>query len=368
MGWNPSKTWKKIAKDPIKEIAKQAGATLIAGPVGAAVSAAHTLGGKKEKKKINHATGGIAGQVDGAAGDVSKGVQNIAKSISPEAYRPGQVTFDKSAFNSQADQLRFQQAFQAQAAAAKNRSAPQMGAAQLGPAAMTSAATIDQDPQGEFRSQQMGLVDQLNQAAAGQGPSLATLQMQQNTDDAIKSAMAIAASGRGGSAGGRLKGAMDQASMMQQQGARDSAALRVQEQLAARDQLNSVLAQGRGQDIGLATDQAGLMQQSMLANQDATNTFGLQQGQFDQGANQANLSATLQQTGMNDQMGQFYQQLGYQTNRDMYGDQQRASELDLQRLLEMERLKQAGIASSNAAKAGVLSGVAQAGATAAPFL
>jgi hypothetical protein len=313
INWKPKKTFEEIGKNPGKAIAGQAiGAAM--GPIGQAVMGARTVGGKKEKEKIDSATGGLSAKAAQAADEVGGFIQDPLEQIAPKTYNPGQVTLDRRPFHER-------ETMQTMADQYSDSRAARMG--QAGPSFNTA-------PQEEFRGQQMDLASQLAAQAQGEGPSLATLQMQQNTDDAIKSAMALAASGRGGSAGGRLKSAMDQASMIQQQGARDSAALRAQEQIAARDQLNNLLTSGRGQDINI-------------------------------GANQLQADTTSQ--GQKDAMSKFYDELGYTVQRDSIGDAQKFAQLELERILEIERLRQAGIDSENAARAGLISGLGQAGAT-----
>ena len=55
-----------------------------------------------------------------------------------------------------------------------------------------------------------------------------------------------------------------------------------------------------------------------MANQGATNQFGLAQGQFDQDARRSNLEAELRQRGMNDQqIVALLGQLGYMNNAEM---------------------------------------------------
>ena len=130
---------------------------------------------------------------------------------------------------------------------------------------------INQAPQDQFRSQQMGLAQALQQQAAGQGPSLAGAQFAQARDAGIAQQMALAASARGQNAALGQRQVAQQAASMNQQAARDAGTARIQEQLAARDQLSGVLQQGRGQDIGLATSQAELQLQSALEAQKIRN-------------------------------------------------------------------------------------------------
>ena len=153
-----------------------------------------------------------------------------------------------------------------------------------GPTAGRTA--IGTKKQSQFRTRQMSLADALQEQAAGRGPSLAESQLQRATDANIAQSMALAASQRGQTAGQGLRQIAQQSQAYQQQAARDAADMRIQEQLAARGQLGSVLQSGRGQDINLASSQAQLDQARRLANQ----------------------NAALQQTALNDQQSRFYAQ------------------------------------------------------------
>lgn len=150
----------------------------------------------------------------------------------------------------------------------------------------TGYSNISQGPQDQFRQGQLGLAYQLSQQAAGQGPSLAQQQLQAGTDRNIAQAMAMAQAQQGQGAGLAQRQVAQQQAGMAAQTNQDAGALRLQEQMQAQNMLGQVLAGGRGQDIGLATEQAGL----------------------NQGANLANLQATLSQRGMNDARSQFYDQ------------------------------------------------------------
>lgn len=147
------------------------------------------------------------------------------------------------------------------------------------PAPQMQAAQINTAPQGQFRDQQMNLAQMLGASAAGQGPSAADAQLRQATDRNMSQALALALGARGGDQAAALKQAGMQRALIGQDAGLQSAQLRAQEQQAAQQALGAVLAQGRGADIGLATDQAGLTQ----------------------AANQANLGAALQGQGLNDQ-------------------------------------------------------------------
>jgi hypothetical protein len=121
--------------------------------------------------------------------------------------------------------------------------------------------------QNEFRQQQMTLAQQLAQQAAGQGPSLATEQLNQAQAANQAATFAQLASARGGANPGMARQAMQTSAQLQGQTARDAALARIQEQMGAREQLAGVANQGRtgdittaGQQNELAIQQAGLSQ------------------------------------------------------------------------------------------------------------
>jgi hypothetical protein len=147
----------------------------------------------------------------------------------------------------------------------------------------------------------MGLADQLSQQASGQGPSVAGAQFKAAADTNLAQQQALAAGARGPGIGAAARGAAQNASNANQSLARDAATARMQEQISAREQLAGVLGQGRGQDIGLATDQANLSQQRNLAN-----------AGFQQQTNLANQDASLRMSALNDQtqLAAMAQQMG----------------------------------------------------------
>lgn len=133
------------------------------------------------------------------------------------------------------------------------------------------AAMIDPTQQAEIRKRQINLANALQQQAAGQGPSLASAQLQDATNRGMQQAMGMAASQKGLSAGQRARMALNSAAQVQRDAGMNAAQTRMQEQLNAQNALASVLAGARGQDMSLASNQA----------------------QLAQGANQANLQAAL---------------------------------------------------------------------------
>jgi hypothetical protein len=222
-----------------------------------------------------------------------------------------------------------QQQAQQGAVDAAGRSAPNMTAAQ-----------INTGPQDQFRGQQAYLAQQLADQSMGRGPSVAQTQLRQGTDRNLAQAYALASATPQNA--GTAREIANQRSMISQQGASDSATLALQEQLQARNQLGQVLAGARGQDIGVASDQAQLQQQAGAANQ----------------------GAQLQQSALNDQMVRYYLGMGMSL-----AEAQQQAQMQIQQLQIQAQLGAAGInagAYSSAAGAngrlagGVLSGIGSA--------
>ncbi len=135
------------------------------------------------------------------------------------------------------------------------------------------AFQINQGPQDQFRQGQMQLMQQLMQQANGQGPSLAQMQLQRAGDQNMQQAMSMAASQRGQNAGGAMRQLSNQRAQIGSQQAADSGMLRLQEQMAAQNMLGQVSGQARGQDIGLATNQAQIENQQRAMNDQAVQFY-----------------------------------------------------------------------------------------------
>lgn len=159
-----------------------------------------------------------------------------------------------------------------------------------GNAARMNAARIDPTQQGQWRGDQRALAAQLQAVANGQQAGAGELAVNRQRQAGIAQQQAAMAAQRGGMAGlaGRT-GARNMGTLSTNAAgmAREAA---MADQGAARGLLAGVLGQGREQDLGLATSQAGLNQQAGMANQQAQNQFAL-----------ADQAAKLQQMGMNDQ-------------------------------------------------------------------
>src|SRR6188768_1730816 len=105
------------------------------------------------------------------------------------SYNVDSVDIDKNAFYNDPNKKNNQQA-QSFIQAANDRQGPQAQAATLGSATLANGA----DPSHQFRQGQAGLVGQLTAAANGQGPSLATMQLNQGNAAGAASRLAAAAS------------------------------------------------------------------------------------------------------------------------------------------------------------------------------
>lgn len=104
---------------------------------------------------------------------------------------------------------------------------------------MADKAGVNRDA-GTIANQQ-ALVSQLQQMAAGKGPSAAQGVLQQGKDEAIRTAMAMAGSARGSGLGAAQLGATDAAARETGKAANSASILRAQEQQAAIGQLGTVL-------------------------------------------------------------------------------------------------------------------------------
>jgi hypothetical protein len=172
------------------------------------------------------------------------------------------------------------------------------------------AAQIATGPQDQMRGYQSNLAAQLAAQAAGQGPSLAQAQLQAGTDRALQSQMAALGSQRGMNSGLGARLAAQGAGDMQTQLAQQSAQTRLGEQLQAQQGLGALTSNVRGQDIGLASQQAGMQQQA--------NTLG---AQLANQTNLANMQGALQSQAQKNAFTQGMYGLGQQRDVAQYGGQ-----------------------------------------------
>lgn len=145
----------------------------------------------------------------------------------------------------------------------------QMGGLNGRPVPRASAASINTGPQNQWRDREMSLADQLQKVASGQQMGAGEMAIRRGMNQAAAAQQAQAAMARGGMAGIAGRSAARNLGNLSVDAAGQGAQAALQDQGAARNLLAGVLGQGRGADIGIATNQAGLNQQTSLANQDA---------------------------------------------------------------------------------------------------
>lgn len=190
------------------------------------------------------------------------------------------------------------------------------------------AATIDQTQANQVRERQMGLINQLEAQAQGKGPSIAQQQLQQGMEANLAASLAARAGTQGSGASLARRDIAQQQVNQGQALAAQSGIQRLQEQGQAQQLLGQTAGQTRGQDLEVATSQAGFEQQASVKNLDTKTQVDMANMEADlksQLANQgvdldvlktnaaagnaaslANLEAKLRQAGMNDDMIKAY--------------------------------------------------------------
>lgn len=309
---------------------------------------------------IGAGTGALLGGIDSATGgQIQKELKHAAGLDAPGYSAPGikappQVTAPTMAPGSKAATV----------------AAPgSLQGATIGQTADPRAVLINGAPQGQFRAQQMTLAQQLAATASGQGPSAAAEQLRQGTEANIAAQMAASRSARGPNAGLAARGVAMGAADARQQMAGQAALARIQEQTAAQQSLGSVLAQGRGTDVELASQQAQLQQQAALAKYQGDLQKAVEQGRLDQSTAEQMFQAQNQKSQQDAQLAQQFAAL-QQQYAAMGLSAQQANQMAA---IEIEKVKQGQSqfqygASQEGAKArqalfgGLLSAGGQAGA------
>lgn len=230
--------WKKIAKNPL--------VTVVTG--GLSGMAAKTAEGDIKGGALESVTGGLisaapiaydaASKAAGGAGIMS-GTQ--VKSADPGSYQ-GQTD---SLLNPVADQF-----------------------SQFG---QNTNITSNVDP--AFREYQLGLAQQLQQQANGQGPSVAQMQLQQATDRSLNQSLGAIRSATGANAGLSARTAALAGAQQLGSAANASGQLRLQEQQQAQQALAGVANAGRSGDIQV--NGQGLQAQQANANAKLAGIQGL---------------------------------------------------------------------------------------------
>lgn len=242
--------------------------------------------------------GGPAGEVSDWFGGKTKAFGTSGWNIDPNAYVDQNAAANKANWG-------------AAGTAAGGRGGPQINGA----------------PQGQFRAGQQDLIAALTAASHGQGPSLADEQNKVATERNLSSAAALQGSARGMSPALQARQLQQTQADIGQNSANAAVTGRLQEQMNARGMLGDVLSGARGQDIGMATNQAQL---------------------------------NLQQGGMNDEMARFYAGLGAGTDAASFAAQQAEQALQVQNALGVAGINQQGQAASQS----MFGGLAGAGSAA----
>jgi hypothetical protein len=160
--------------------------------------------------------------------------------------------------------------------------ASQAGAASAGP------VFLNQDQSNAARAGQQSLASILQAQAAGKGPSIAQEQLRQATGANINNQLAAAKSIHGAGRLAAMRNASWTNAATQQAANSQAAGLRAQEIATSQTALGNLLAGQRSQDLGAAAQQAGLTQQTSLANAGFLQNANLTNAQLAQNASQFN--------------------------------------------------------------------------------
>ena len=231
-------------------------------------------------------TTALAGQTATSATLADK-LNNLQPAVAPTVARPAPVqiqaapgTVVQQPMQVQAAQVAPTQAIQPVAAVRMQgyqapttaRVAPvqaaQVAAVAPAVASQAQAAQINTAASDQLRAKQVSAVQGLEDDVAGRGgPSPAELMRAKAAEETAKKAMGMAAArARGGNIGLALMDAANTAADADARSAQDMAILRAQERDTARGRLIQALEGTRGQDVNLATTQAGLSNQANLTN------------------------------------------------------------------------------------------------------
>jgi hypothetical protein len=142
-------------------------------------------------------------------------------------------------------------------------------------AGQSAVATVNQGQSNQTRGQQEQNISDLSAASRGLMPSAAEIQLRQSTDRNVANQLALASALQGRSPGGALKQASDASGAINAQAAGDAAALRANEQAAARNTLAQTLYGVRAGDITPEITNAQLGNATGIANAGNVTTTGI---------------------------------------------------------------------------------------------
>lgn len=219
--------------------------------------------------------------------------------------------------------------------------------AKIGNMAMQGQTNIDTSQQQAGRNAQLGLLNQLQAASMGKGPSVADETFRQSSDRLNRQAQSLAG-GLGLDGGLAARQLANQQATTGQGLAAQRSLGRIQEQLGAREQLGSAAGNMRAQDLGLATSQAGLDAQREAANANALNARTMRQADLFQQAGLSNQEAINANRALQAQMNQqtalanLQSALANRDANDKYGLEYRygANTLDQQQIANFGQLAQ----------------------------
>ena len=126
------------------------------------------------------------------------------------------------------------------------------------------AAQVDQSRADEFRAREIALANQLAAQASGQAKGAGELAVNRQTGQALGQAYGAATMGRGAGAAGGARAAARAAGTIGLAGAGMASQAAASDQASARAQLASVLSQGRGADLGAASQNAAAQNAAQL--------------------------------------------------------------------------------------------------------
>lgn len=125
------------------------------------------------------------------------------------------------------------------------------------------AEDVEGIDQRESRARQTSLAEALEASARGEGPSVADQQLRSASDRSLANQLAVAASTRGGTSAAARRALMNNQAATNQDLARNSAELRLREQMEARTQLGNLASQMREQDAVAQLNALNLEGQSL---------------------------------------------------------------------------------------------------------
>lgn len=156
------------------------------------------------------------------------------------------------------------------------------------------SAQLNPQQQAQFRQMQLAQAQRLQQIASGQQQGAGELAAQRQVQNALAAQQAQARMARGANSALAMRNAADNSAAVGLSGAGQAQRAALQDQQAAQAQLAGTLAQGRGQDLSLAGQNAQLANERYGQNLGALTGLNAQQ----LGAQQNAMSTAVNQQGI----------------------------------------------------------------------